>query len=152
MPVHYRVRFVVGHDRALWMLAFNNIYVNLDSYSGGIGHNHYLYQDDNGRFNNIVWDLNQSFASFKTTGSTHDLADGNLLNIYPNPTHHVLTIESPRTPLSKITLFNVIGQVVKSIQDVDNQIIRINVGDLVEGIYFLKAEGYTLRKILVTKE
>ena len=55
-------------------------------------------------------------------------------------------------PLSKITLFNVIGQVVKSIQDIDNQIIRINVGDLVEGIYFLKAEGYTLRKILVTKE
>ena len=61
---------ILDVDRALWMLVFNNLYVNLDSYSGGIGHNHYLYQDDNGRFNNIVWDLNQSFASFRGTGST----------------------------------------------------------------------------------
>jgi spore coat protein CotH len=63
------VEKVLDVDRALWMLVFNNLYVNLDSYSGGIGHNHYLYQDDNGRFNNIVWDLNQSFASFKSTGT-----------------------------------------------------------------------------------
>lgn len=60
---------ILDIDRALWFLAFNNLYVNLDSYSGGIGHNHYLYQDDNGRFNNITWDLNQSFASFRSTGT-----------------------------------------------------------------------------------
>lgn len=60
---------ILDVDRALWFLAFNNLYVNLDSYTGGIGHNHYLYQDDNGRFNNITWDVNQSFASFKTTGT-----------------------------------------------------------------------------------
>lgn len=51
-------------DRALWMLAFNNILVNLDSYSGPLQQNYYLVKDDNGRFLPIVWDLNQSFASF----------------------------------------------------------------------------------------
>ncbi|MBL7815540.1 MAG: CotH kinase family protein [Saprospiraceae bacterium] len=61
---------ILDVDRALWFLAFNNLFVNLDSYSGGSGHNHYLYQDDNGRFNNITWDVNQSFASFKNTGGT----------------------------------------------------------------------------------
>ena len=60
---------ILDIDRVLWFLSFNNLYGNFDSYSGGIGHNHYVYQDDNGRFNNITWDVNQSFASFKSTGS-----------------------------------------------------------------------------------
>lgn len=66
---------ILDVDRALWFLAFNALYVNLDSYSGGIGHNHYLYQDDNGRFNNITWDVNMSFASFKNTGTTPPTVD-----------------------------------------------------------------------------
>ena len=45
-------------DRALWMLAFNNVTVNLDSYSGVFNQNYYLYKDDNGRFNPIMWDFN----------------------------------------------------------------------------------------------
>ena len=60
---------VLDVDRALWMLAFNNVLVNLDSYSGGFAQNYYLYQDDNGRFNPIVWDLNESFGKFAMTGS-----------------------------------------------------------------------------------
>ncbi|MCB9284011.1 MAG: CotH kinase family protein [Lewinellaceae bacterium] len=55
---------ILDIDRAIWMLAFNNVLVNLDSYSGGIRQNYYLYLDDNGRFDPIVWDLNQSFGSF----------------------------------------------------------------------------------------
>ena len=55
---------ILDIDRAVWMLAFNNILINLDSYSGAFRQNYYLYRDDNGRFNPIVWDLNQSFGSF----------------------------------------------------------------------------------------
>ena len=106
------------------------------------------YPNSTGAFRYLL----PTFNAVNVLTTTHDLADGSLLNIYPNPTHHVLTIESPRTPLSKIMLFNVLGQVIKVVQDVDNQIIMIDVGDLVEGIYFLKADNYTLRKILVTKE
>lgn len=51
-------------DRVLWMLAFNSVLVNLDSYTGPFKQNYYLIKDDNGRFLPIIWDLNQSIGSF----------------------------------------------------------------------------------------
>lgn len=65
---------ILDVDRALWMLAFDNVFVNLDSYIGALAQNYYLYQDDYGRFLPIVWDLNESFGSFSATGT------GNLNN------------------------------------------------------------------------
>ncbi len=61
---------VLDLDRALWMLAFDNVLVNLDSYIGGFAQNYYLYQDDNHRFNPVIWDLNESFGTFSSTGTT----------------------------------------------------------------------------------
>ena len=55
-------------DRALWMLALNNFFVNLDSYSGS-GHNYLIYQDEHGRFNPIMWDLNEFYGAFTNSGS-----------------------------------------------------------------------------------
>lgn len=60
---------IIDIDRALWMIAFNNVLVNLDSYSGQFAQNYYLYRDDNGRFLPVVWDLNESFGRFSATGS-----------------------------------------------------------------------------------
>ena len=52
-------------DRHLWFLAFSNLLVNLD---GPINNpqNYYLYKDDNGRFNPMPWDLNESFGVFSS--------------------------------------------------------------------------------------
>lgn len=61
---------ILDVDRALWMIAFNNATVNLDSYSGAFSQNYYLYMDDNGRFNPIVWDLNMCFGGFTNTGTS----------------------------------------------------------------------------------
>ena len=55
---------VLDVDRALWMLAFNNVLVNLDSYTGAFVQNYYLYYDDNERWLSTVWDLNMSFGAF----------------------------------------------------------------------------------------
>jgi len=60
---------ILDVDRALWMLALNNVLVNLDSYIGGFAQNYYLYRDDNGRFVPVIWDLNESFGRFTMTGS-----------------------------------------------------------------------------------
>ncbi|MDA3837722.1 MAG: CotH kinase family protein [Candidatus Delongbacteria bacterium] len=57
------VEEVLNVDRHIWMLAFDNLLVNLDS-PINFGHNYYLYQDDNNRFNPIVWDFNESFGVF----------------------------------------------------------------------------------------
>jgi hypothetical protein len=59
-----QIETVLDVDRALWMLAFNNVLVNLDSYSGAFRQNYYLYKDQNGRFDPVIWDLNMSFAGF----------------------------------------------------------------------------------------
>jgi hypothetical protein len=58
----------ININEVLWMHAFNNLMVNLDSYSGGITQNYYLYMDDNEIFRPIVWDLNECFGGFKNTG------------------------------------------------------------------------------------
>ncbi len=60
---------ILDVDRALWMLAFDNVIVNLDSYIGRFAQNYYLYRDDFDRFLSIVWDLNESFGTFSDTGS-----------------------------------------------------------------------------------
>lgn len=61
---------VLDVDRALWMLAFDNALVNIDSYIGTFNQNYYLYRDDNGRFNPVLWDLNMSFGVFADLGSS----------------------------------------------------------------------------------
>ncbi len=65
---------ILDVDRVIWMHAYNNVLVNLDSYSGGFTQNYYLYKDDFNRFMPIIWDLNESFGRFSSTGS------GNLTN------------------------------------------------------------------------
>lgn len=60
---------ILDIDRAIWMLAFNNVTVNLDSYTGAYAQNYYLYRDDNRRFDPVVWDLNMSFGGFTNTGT-----------------------------------------------------------------------------------
>ncbi|MFM6934859.1 MAG: CotH kinase family protein [Flavobacteriales bacterium] len=60
---------LIDIDRSLWMLAFDNVFVNLDSYAGLFAQNYYLYQDNNGYFNPILWDLNMCFGSFPYLGA-----------------------------------------------------------------------------------
>lgn len=65
-PSH--IEKVLNVDRALWMLAINNAWVNLDSYSGTFAQNYYLAVDQTGRFSPIMWDLNMCYGGFSSTG------------------------------------------------------------------------------------
>lgn len=85
---------VLDVDRALWMLALNNVMVNLSSYSGNYSHNYYLYKDNNGKFQPVHWDLNLSFGSFKNTGKGSDLEIKDLQNLDP-----LLHSDNPYKPL-----------------------------------------------------
>lgn len=58
-------------DECLWMLAFNNVLVNLDSYIGKLSHNYYLYQDTLGIFHPIMWDMNMAFGGFRYSGESN---------------------------------------------------------------------------------
>lgn len=106
-------------DRAIWMCAFNNVLVNLDSYLGPFKQNYYLIKDDNNRMNSVVWDLNESFGGFTSInqgpllGGPTDiiqldpfLREGDetwpLLDlIYSNPTYKRMYVAHMRTIMSE---------------------------------------------------
>ncbi len=52
-------------EEILKYFAANTFLVNLDSYAGSMKHNYYLYENTNGTFEIIPWDLHLSFASFQ---------------------------------------------------------------------------------------
>ena len=89
-------------DRALWMLAFNNVLVNLDSYNGAFRQNYHLTWDLNNRFAPTIWDLNMSFGGFPGgTGSGPFTASS--LDPMSNSTsaNHPLIVKMLSNPLYK---------------------------------------------------
>lgn len=107
-----KIEGILDMDQAIWMLAFNNVLVNLDSYSD-FQQNYYLIQDDNGRFNFIVWDVNLAFDGLgKPQGVTmqHDYdplakqqdARFPLINlVLNNPTYRKIYFAHCRTILNE---------------------------------------------------
>jgi len=95
------IESVLNVDQTLWMLAFNNALVNLNSYSGQNSENFYLYKDDYGQFNPLIWDLNLSFGSFKNTGMGSDLKLPELQTMDP-----LLHADNPSKPLISQLLKN----------------------------------------------
>lgn len=92
---------ILDVDKALWMLAYNNVLVNLDSYNGAFAQNYYLYRDHHGRFLPVVWDLNESFGRFANTGN------GNLNGTTAKQNmSHVLHENDPDFPLIRQLLAN----------------------------------------------
>lgn len=88
-------------DRAIWMLAFNNVLVNLDSYSGAFRQNYYLSWDLNSRFVPTIWDLNMSFNGFP--GGTGSGSGSSSLDPMSNSTsaNHPLIKQIMANPMYK---------------------------------------------------
>ena len=78
-----RIEEVLDVDMALWMLAFNSLLVNLDSYTGRLCHNYYLYRLPDGHFTPIVWDMNLSFGGFRYAGLGRGLSDEQMQQLSP---------------------------------------------------------------------
>ena len=74
-----KIESILDIDKTLWMHAFNHTIVNLDSYTGTLSHNYYLYKDTNGLFVPIIWDLNLAFGAF-TKDYKKNLTDHELFN------------------------------------------------------------------------
>ncbi len=70
-------------DQTLWMHAYNNVLVNLDSYSGRLCHNYYMYLDTSGVFHPIIWDLNLSFGGFRFADEKAPLTDQTMQEMSP---------------------------------------------------------------------
>lgn len=71
---------VLDVDRALWMLAFDNVMVNLDSYIGPFRQNYYLLENARDLLVTSLWDLNECLGGFElidqmTMPNLNDLAN-----------------------------------------------------------------------------
>lgn len=77
------IESILDVDQALWMLAFDNVLVNLDSYIGRLCHNYYLYKDTFGIFHPLIWDMNMCFGGFRYTGIGPALSDEQLITLSP---------------------------------------------------------------------
>lgn len=84
---------ILDVDKVLWKLAFNNVLVNLDSYSGRLCHNYFMYQRRDGQFTPLIWDLNLSFGGFRMADKT------SLTNAQMSTLDPLLHAENPRRPL-----------------------------------------------------
>jgi hypothetical protein len=62
------INSILDIDRVLWMLAYNNVLVNLDSYSGAFKQNYYLYRNHQQQWIPTVWDVNMSYGGFTMSG------------------------------------------------------------------------------------
>jgi len=72
-------------DATLWMLAFNNLLVNLNSYTGQYASNYYLYQPTGGKITPVLGELNLAFGSYKNDGiNSSDLSTSDLLTLSPS--------------------------------------------------------------------
>ena len=81
------IESVMDVDRALWMMAFENLIVCLDGPINSIPHNFYLFQDNNGRFSPILWDMNMAFGTFTNGLPTPvTITDLQELDIFHNST------------------------------------------------------------------
>lgn len=75
---------ILDVDATLWMLAFVNATVHLNSYIGKYANNLYFYQDEDGRFTPLLSHLNLAFGSFKNTGiKASDLRTNELIELDP---------------------------------------------------------------------
>ena len=92
---------ILNVDRTLWMHAFNYSLVNLDSYIG-YAQNYYLYKDNSGRFNPILWDLNMSFGSFRLTDASSFFSGFSVLQaITLDPLSHLYDVSVFPRPLMR---------------------------------------------------
>lgn len=102
----------------------------------GVGSNS-LFSYDGGE----TWETDEGYNGvFKIDGFTKALLSTNdtiaeTTTVYPNPVTDILNIRSKNT-INKVTVFNAVGQVVKTIDDLKDN--RIDLSNLPSGIYFVK--------------
>lgn len=77
------------------------------------------------------------------------LFNPNELKVYPNPSHGNLTVTWGEDPLTTLTLFNSLGQIILEQELSDSKSTSITLDNIPSGVYFLK--GYSKNQVY-TKE
>ncbi|MCC7333089.1 MAG: proprotein convertase P-domain-containing protein [Flavobacteriales bacterium] len=81
------------------------------------------------------------------------LFDASNINIYPNPTSDILTVDFGKNSIEKIKLIDMQGKVVYSLENITSNTEKIDMSQFNNGIYILQMEGKEINKtIKVSKQ
>ena len=98
---------------------------------------------------NIVISGTNGFTLVRESGLNNSDFESNNFNLIPNPAKNNLRIQSNNNPISKIEIFNILGQQVISI-DSDNLLSKnIDIRSLNVGIYLVKINSSTTKRLIV---
>lgn len=57
--------------------------------------------------------------------------------LYPNPVNNELTIENPGN-INKVEIYNVTGQLLETVNPMESKVIKVNLTNFVQAVYFVK--------------
>jgi hypothetical protein len=119
------------HGTAGWKKS----HINLDSYKGNNVCVAFRYTSTTGG------DARYYVDSIKITYTTgiKEITANDMVSIYPNPVTSTLTISNTNT-INKIEIYNMVGEVVSAVENVNKNTYAINVENLQNGLYFAKIQ------------
>jgi choice-of-anchor B domain-containing protein len=99
--------------------------------------------------NIVISDINRGFFLVKSNGLGITEAQQIEFSVYPNPSESDITITSANNPISTVEIYNVLGQLVLNLNFSDNFSENIDISSLRSGLYLIKINGSTTKKVLV---
>jgi choice-of-anchor B domain-containing protein len=99
--------------------------------------------------NIVISDINRGFFLVKSNGLGITEAQQIQFSVYPNPSESDITITSANNPISTVEIYNVLGQLVLNLNFSDNFSENIDISSLRSGLYLIKINGSTTKKVLV---
>jgi len=103
------------------------------TYSSAVAGNTYYIIVDADDGSGSAYDI---LVTCPTTTNTDDLSNNNNIELYPNPTTGIITVNSKNNNLEKIIVMDALGKVIETLALNNNELI--NLDKYKSGIYFFK--------------
>lgn len=71
--------------------------------------------------------------------------------IYPNPANEQLNISSQNEAINQLQLYDISGKLLMNQQNIESTQVTLNVAQLSEGIYFLRLNNQTTKKVIINQ-
>ncbi len=99
--------------------------------------------------NVIISDIDRGF--FVVRDATLGLNDNSAFNfsLFPNPATSTVTISSKQDPVSKIEIFNILGQKILDKTYTENLTQNVDVSGLASGMYVMKINSETTKRLMI---
>lgn len=100
--------------------------------------------------NIVVSDIDRGFFLLTESGPLGiSENDNNSFSIYPNPTKNNITINSTTNPISKVVIYNVLGQRVANFDFDESLSENLDISRLNSGMYLVEINELTTKRLIV---